>query len=214
LRHGKTNYTGVFPDLTNEGMQQVRRAAHVDVSFWMRKNRIAQNALAIGSSPSPRAHGTADVIASVVRHPRPIVIDAALDQMAWRDPVRCKEALGGLHGRGYIDYETEPIFSDSTLFETPCEMRTRHFSFFAEYIRKAILGKVPPCALLVSHYEVLCHLTRDVFGVTASLETALKHVEPIELAIFERDGKTVNVSGQFRDIGESKVFDLDSLSFF
>lgn len=213
LRHGDTRYTGVFPDLTEHGLAQAVRAANVDVVHWMRKHKVDATALDIISSPAPRAHGTAHTVAQVARLPNPIQLEKRLDQMAWRDPVRCKEALGGFAGKGYIDYETEPAFADETMFETPSEMRVRWFTFFAHHIDRAAKQKVSGYCLLTSHYEVFCHIVAGLFGITASAETALKHVEPIELTIFEMGAEKYYVTGIFRDMNRSAVFDLADLSF-
>ena len=213
LRHGHTHYTGKFPDLTEQGLAQAVRAANVDVAYWMRSNKVAPGSLDIISSPAPRAHGTAHTVAQVARLPNPIQLEKQLDQMAWRDPVRCKEALGGFAGKGYIDYETEPVFADETMFETPSEMRVRWFTYLARHIDRAAKGKVSRFALLTSHYEVFCHIVAGLFGVTASAETALKYVEPIELAVFEMGAEKYYVAGIFRDMSRAAVFDLADLSF-
>ena len=208
LRHGQTRYTGVLPDLTEEGQAKVKRAALVDVSYWIRRNKIASAALRIVHSPAARAEGTASIIAEAIRHPHPIVVNEEIGPMAWRDPIRCKEALGGLFGRGYIDYETEPTFGDSSLFETQSEMRERRFAHLARRIDAAARGTEPQCEIEISHYEFLCPLTAELFGVVASESTALQYVEPIELAFYEMGNDVYYVSGRFRNLDRSAAFSL------
>lgn len=131
-----------------------------------------------------------------------------LNQMAWRDNERCKLALQGLHGRGYIDYETEPIFADKELFETPSEMRERFFSFLAKYVEESDECGETQYRVLVSHYEVFCHIVSELFGVAPSEATALRHVEPIELSFFEMEQGAYYVAGCFRDIDCVASFDI------
>ncbi len=213
MRHGETRYTGVFPDLTDEGVQQATRAANVDAAYWMRRNRIHHDDLRIVSSPAPRAHGTADIAAKVLRHPYSIALDSELGPMAWRDTARAKAALGGLSGRGYIDYETEPTFGDPEIFETQSEMRERWASCFARYIADASRRRTPTNYAWFSHYEVLCHPVREIFGVIASRETALRYAESIELSVRRMSRDVFHVSGRFRDLERVSLFDIENRTF-
>ncbi len=213
IRHGKTEYTGKFPDLTDQGKADAKRIALVEVQYWMRKKHIAPNALRISSSPSARAHGTAEIIAEAIRHPNGIFLEKEIDQMAWRNEAAARNALKGFAGRGYIDYETEPVFADPTVFETPNEMRTRWYNFLTSYIQKSEKREFTQYGLVISHYEVFCHLTRELFGITASASTALKHVEPIELSITRIENELYSVVGNFRTIESMKAFSTTLQSF-
>ena len=187
LRHGETKYTGQPNDLTPEGEQHVRQVASSLVSSWVCAGQIVHPDLAIVSSPAPRA-----------RYKAPIRIRNGLQPMIWRDPVRALAACKGLSGKGYIDYETEPVFADSTIFETPGEVKKRWYAFFSEYVRFA-LRFGPKCAIFVSHYEVFCSIVLDLFGIVATEATALRYVEPIYLhVITTADVDHVVVVGGFR----------------
>jgi hypothetical protein len=213
LRHGKTRYTGVLPDLTEEGIAAVRRAANIDVTYWMRRNKIAPSALSIVHSPAARAQGTAMIIAETIRHPHPIVKVEEIGPMVQRDPVRCEKVLNGFVGRGYIDYETEPDFADPTLFETPSEVEERRFAHLARRIEVAMKAPQPQFEVEISHYEVLCPITAKLFGVVSSAETALKYVEPIELDFFEMAKDVCYVRGRFRDLSQAAAFSLEDRAF-
>lgn len=213
LRHGKTTYSGVFPDLTPHGIHEVRQVAGSYVSEWIHSRSVTERSMQIFSSPAPRGHGTAAIVAEEIRYPYGVTIFPELDAMNWRHPERCKAALNGLSGKGYIDYETEPIFADPELFETPGEIECRWYKFFTWLIRSARDDDVRANIILVSHYEVLCHIVRDLFDITASEKTALQYAEPITLSIHDSDAHSVLISGVFRGKEHLGFFDLTTRSF-
>lgn len=211
-RHGETRYTGTFPDLTEEGVKQSQDAARA-ISRWIQAYGISPAGISIVSSPAPRARGTAEVIKEMLTLTGDVVIDPALSPMAWRDPERCRVALGGFSGRGYIDYETEPVFADPTLFETPSEMRTRSFARLADRIRVAMRGEGASYEIAVSHYEVWCHLMAELFGIVASESEAYRLGETMELAVFPATDDRVMILGVCRGEQHSMLFDLRELIF-
>ena len=88
LRHGKTNYTGIFPDLTEEGLEQVRGVSERDVCSWVARYEIEHKNLAIVTSPAPRAHGTAWEVAKYIGHPKRLNFADGLGPMVWPSPHR------------------------------------------------------------------------------------------------------------------------------
>lgn len=213
LRHGKTLYTGEFPDLTPDGIRDVQTVAKTLVTKWIKDTGTTHDALEIISSPAPRSNGTACTVAETIQYPHPVALEPKLSAMQWRDPTRCKEALKGFAGIGYINYETEPVFADPQLFETPREMRTRWYEYLTDLIERAQQRDLCSHHILVSHYEVFCHIVHDLFEVTASEETALRHGEPIMLSVRPHDLRRVSVSGVFRHIITRRYFDLQSRTF-
>ena len=215
LRHGKTAYTDIFPDITKEGEAEVRHFAHTAVLPWITKHSIAEGKLSVIASPAPRAQGTAATILNELARPELIITERKLSPMIWRDNAAALHALGGLQGKGYFDYETEPVFADSKIFETPEEVRLRWYGFFAEYIRSNSKSSIiPNHAILVAHYELLCNLTHDLFGIVSTEENALRHNEPIYLSISptSTDGH-VRILGQFRGKFSLATFDINLYSF-
>lgn len=208
LRHGPTAYTGKPNDLTPEGEIRVRQVAKDFVEPWFRMSRITHGELSMVSSPSPRAQYTAEVVAEVLGYKTPIIKRDELQPMILRDPDRALAAYRGLSGRGYIDYETEPVFADPAIFEPPDEVRKRWYTFFSAYIRSAFRSG-PRHALFFSHYEVFCHPVCDVFGIVASEATALKHGEPICLSVLPTlRHERVIIFGRFRGQKAIVIFDL------
>jgi broad specificity phosphatase PhoE len=212
LRHGKTKYTGKLNDLTPEGELHIREiAADIAVS-WIAKHSIDLSQLAVVSSSAPRARYTAEVVAQVLGHRAPLIICSELQPMIWRDHTRALAACNGLIGKGYINYETEPVFSDPTIFETPDEVRARWYSFLSQYITSVLEQKSARCTILVSHYELFCNVVNDLFGIAASESTALAHGEPVHLSDFPTNYKErVILLGRFRGELGMAVFDLSTL---
>ncbi len=200
LRHGKTAYTDIFPDLTQEGIDHVRRVANTEIRPWVETQEHLGYRIHLMTSPAPRAHGTAHVVAKEVGLPDPF-FDPALRPMDQRDVVGCRTALGTLSGRGYINYETEPVFRDASLFEQPQEIRRRFYDSIIQWTHRFGRNQERSALIIVSHYETLCALTEELFFVTATETTALRHAETISLSIHtsDRDGLYV-VCGEFRGI--------------
>lgn len=200
IRHGETEYTGKLPDLTLTGIQCIREVANRTILPWVTERGATADTIAVQSSPAPRAHGSAIVALEQIGFSTPITTVHAIGPMAWRDYVRCVEALNGLRGRGYIDYEDEACFADPTLFETPAEIRARVYRFLSDQVLRAInrSGATQP-TILFTHYEVMCHLAHDLFGVIATEQTAIRHGEHIEITISNLFGNAVSVFGRFRD---------------
>ena len=213
VRHGATDYTDTGLDLTELGRAQVKELAQKQVLKWMARHGVTDDTLMLVSSHAPRARGTTALIKLHADLPTSVVVDPLLGPMQWRDPKRCAVALKGLKGRGYIDYETEPVFADPTMFETPVEMHKRWYAYLTKLIVEAREGNVLPHRILVSHYEVLCHITRDLFSVIATESAALKNAEHIELSISVGAGDLAYVRGVFRDIYVERTFNLVSQRF-
>lgn len=209
LRHGKTNYTEVFPDLTPEGITHVRKVAKDMVTPWVQKHQINPETLKICTSSAARAYGTAGYIASMIGYEGNFIPRCEIGPMERRDPIRAALVYEALRaGKQYVSYEREQAFQDPTIFETPREVRSRWYAFLAHYAKHALHTR-PRHAILVSHYEVLSNLVLDLFGIEATQETELQHAEPIFLSVFPHDtDHRVMLSGSFRGKEAFAVFDL------
>lgn len=206
VRHGKTNYTGQPLDLTPEGKAHVCQVAIDKILPWVKKNNVDLRELEILSSPAPRAHYTAWLIGDAIGHQGSLLPKTQLGPMDRRDAIRAAEVYRQLGaGSCHVSYETDPVFQDPTIFETPTEVRTRWYAFLAEYINH----ENQP-AIFVSHYEVLCNIVYDVFGIKATQKTELQHAEPIYLSVspFPNSNTYVAIDGQFRDKKAVVLFNL------
>lgn len=212
LRHGKTNYTNGEKDLTPEGESHVRQVGKDIVLPWILENHRHGGCLNVLSSPAPRAQYTAQCLLESVGYTDGFLIEHQIGPTLWRDPKRALAACNGLSGKGYINYETEPVFADPEVFEPPHAVRERWYAFLASYIWRSHLS-LPngsrQYALFVSHYEVLCNLVFDLFNISATRETELRHAEPIYLSISPPGvGGWVRIVGTFRDQKASANFNL------
>jgi len=210
LRHGQTQYTGAFPDLTGEGIAHMKKVGKTIIRPWIRTRQALSGRLQVISSTAVRALGSAHTAMVHINWRQGVDLVEEIGPMAWRDEALCQQALKGLVGRGYIDYETEPVFADASLFETPTEMRQRSFKFFADYVRdRWVLIR---CCILFSHYEFLCPWTNELFGIVPSEETALKHGEHFELSFYQVNDSTMLIRGTFRGEKKEALFDTDWLT--
>jgi broad specificity phosphatase PhoE len=167
-------------------------------------------ALKIYTSPAARAYGTAGNIAEIIKHQGILVPTNEIGPMEQRDSDRATLVYEKLRaGSEYVSYEQEPAFLDSTIFEPPTEVRARWYRFLAAHLCRA-LHSGPRHAILVSHYEVLSNLVRDVFGIEATQATELQHAEPIYLSVSQYDNASglVVITGKFRDQEAVATFDL------
>jgi hypothetical protein len=124
-----------------------------------------------------------------------------------RDEERARKVYADLGaGNRHVSYENEPDFQNPKIFEPPMEVRARWYDDLARYI---MYHSAHP-AIFVSHYEVLCNLVHDVFGIVATKETELRHAEPIYLTIseFDRESGLVLIAGKFRDKASEAIFNL------
>ncbi len=198
VRHDKTHYTGELPDLTPEGIAHMREVAEGVVRPWATALQVTAHDIDILSSSAPRALGSAMTVLERLGWSGPPTVEDGVGPMLWRDAARCQAALGGLKGRGYIDYETEPMFADPTLFETPSEIRLRLYGFLARLCQQYARAGVARPRVIFTHYEVLCHLTHDLFDIIASEHTALRYGEHVELTLSYLTDSEVLLWGRFR----------------
>jgi len=196
MRHGKTNYTGTFPDLTDEGTHQVRTEGLEQVRRWMAEHSIAPEMLSIVSSPAPRAHGTASIIKDGIGHTREIILTHEIEPLRWKKPERCAEVIREMSG--YINLESEPRFADSSLFEPLHEVHKRWSTYITSSVEKAMRTEVSANQILVAHYETFCGIVSSLFGIPPVKESELQHVEGIELRIFRDSDAQYVVQGSFR----------------
>lgn len=161
VRHGKTNYTNVFPDLTDEGKEDVLQLSQ-SMRKWVHDIQATQDGIIYISSPMARAQGTAHLIRSMLGDHSPIYDHDKLRSMDIRDGARAKEVFASLP-KGYISYESVPAFRDEKIFETVTEVSTRAMELLKEL--PGILDKsAAEAAVVVSHYEVLSSYLRMAFG--------------------------------------------------
>jgi len=134
-RHGDTLYTEVFPDLTDKGARQIRATAE-EIHNIVR----GRNPVVLFSSPSPRALGTASIIARRLQIPE--------------KEVRIEVAI---RPRDHHVLKRRSV-------ESAGAIQDRFFTYLGRLFELFVAGKLPEVLIHVSHYEVLRTLS-DSFGL-------------------------------------------------
>jgi len=193
LRHGKTNYTGVFPDLTDEGKREIENTAE-------RIARIAkgmEGKTIIVSSPTTRALGSADIIAKRLGYPSQIVKEQALRCMDFYDPEKANEIWKEFPTARDVDraYASDPRFEKGTVIEKRSAIQYRFFAYLGTLFEKLPADDSEDIAVIVSHYELLWSLAsifhfKDplIHGELIRLDLSYKAVSPeIQTSILFRN---------------------------
>ncbi len=174
LRHGKTNYTGIFPDLTDDGKEEISKAADeiLEIVKDMKSVRIV-------SSQLPRALGTAGIIAKRLQY-----ADKDIDQEL---AIRCMDFLNnelatalwsGFASARDVDraYKHDLRFESGEAVEKRSAIQQRFNEYLEDLFAQFIADKLADVTIHSSHYEVLWNLA-DVFG----FEEPLIHGELIRM---------------------------------
>lgn len=193
MRHGKSPYTGVLPDLTEEGIRQASLAGQkIEADGPLGKTRVLY-------SPQPRAVGTAHIVATLLG------VDVE-DMEPVRD-LRCTDFFTKAGGtlpwpilpdeesleRAYMEH---PRFDRGVDFEKRSAVRSRFFEWFRLLCWDYSRGRLPQTLIAVSHFEVLYNLLGN-FPRGATLGNA--ELIKVELEATGKDER-VDIATTFRDI--------------
>ena len=187
LRHGQTEYTEVFPDLTETGKNTIAKSANLIMPVVARFSKVK-----IVTSPKARAQGSAAVIARVIGFDRkeikeePKIQSAEIvDRMMGKAIFFEHTSNGG--GRALsVAYGIDPRYEDSRIFEPRSKVKERFLEYFAHMIRADLLiAPTPPCLIHTSHYETLYHFVEDIFELDYETDEPLGHGEIIAVAVYD-----------------------------
>lgn len=191
LRHGQTDYTNVFPDLTQEGEETIRKTAE-----QIALNLQQDEEVTIMSSDKARAQGTAAIIKNVLEHEREVRIVPGITSMAHRHPERSIQMInemlaekGSVQAVDYA-YTHDPRFDDAELWEPRNEIQKRFFRNIEYAIRAfkrvAEHEDLPsPHLVAVTHFEVLSPFVGKIFNLKHPEEPTLKNGELIEMSVLD-----------------------------
>ena len=192
LRHGKTNYTGVFPDLTGEGAHQISVAAEEIAA-----NIGTATDIQIISSPLPRAIGSADIIAKKLGvPPQSIKQEPALRCMDFYDADKAGAIWKSFPSARHVDlaYAGDDRFEMGDIVEKRSEIQYRFFEYLGNLIKRFNTGELPEVMIHTSHHEVLWEL-----AASAGFEEPLIHGEVICLELSPIRSQVVCVERVFRN---------------
>lgn len=223
LRHGQTEYTDEYPDLTAEGTATIEKSA-AQIAKGLRHDEEPT----IVSSDKARARGTADIIKEKLGYPKDVKIQPSMSAMELRDQERAKAIFEELLAENKSAHSEEaPVrgvdraylhdqrFEDATIYEPRSEVEKRFFRNLEYTIRAFNVVRKheelqKPHIIGVSHFELLGQLSEQVFNLTERGEEPLKHGELIEIEVLapeERGEDIVELQIFFR--GEQKRVGFD-----
>lgn len=186
LRHGQTEYTDMFPDLTGQGIRTIKKSAGLIRSIIQ-----AHQSVAIVASPMVRAQGSAAVLANELGYKGKIREDPVVAAAIIKDKKRGKAlfdehvANGGMRALS-ISYGTDPRYEDGEVIEPRSAVRERFFSCFTKLIRQFLVNTgLLPCVVIISHYEFLYHFIESIFELNYKKDEPLGHGEIIEISFFD-----------------------------
>lgn len=173
LRHGKTKYTGQFPDLTDEGKQEIGKAAEQIAEIVEEKTFVQ-----IVSSPLPRALGTADIIAKRLGLLHVIEEYLAIRCMDFYDSEKANVIWASFPDARGVDcaYANDPRFEEGTAIEKRSAIQHRFSMYLGTLFERFVADKLADVTVNVTHYEVLWQL-----AATFGLQEPLIHGEVIRL---------------------------------
>lgn len=186
LRHGQTDYTDVFPDLTEEGIRTIEASARSIIHFIEGQRNVT-----IIASPKARALGSADVVARATGYEGKIKKEPNIQAAMEKDRMRAKALFyehvnnGGMRALS-VAYGTDPRYEDGVVIEPRSEVRKRFLGYFAHMVRSLLVNiGQPPCLIHVSHYETLYHFVERLFKLDYQKDEPLGHGEIIVVSIYD-----------------------------
>lgn len=207
LRHGKTTYSGQFPDLTDEGKNEIAEAAQYIQEVIGSKTNIK-----IVSSPLPRALGTADIIAKKLGYPfEDIEQELAIRCMDFYDADAANLIWTSYPSPRHIDclYADDPQFELGTVIEKRSAIQHRFYNYLGSLFEQFVVGDLPDAIIHTSHYEVLWTLA-STFG----FEEPLIHGEVIKMELTASTQENhVHVRATFRECSREFDFKLPWMLF-
>ena len=186
LRHGQTEYTDVFPDLTKEGIETIAKSAELLKPFL----NYYQNVVII-ASPMARAQGSAAVIAKVLGYKNKIRLEPTIQGAIIKDRQEARALFyehvsnGGIRALS-VAYGTDPRYEDGKVIEPRSEVRKRFLGYLAKLVRRLFINpNLPLCLIHVSHYENIYHIVESLFNLDYQKDEPLGYGEIIVISIYD-----------------------------
>ena len=216
MRHGDTEYTNQYPDLTPKGIERIReKGKYLKTKIDPEKENVFYE-----TSPSARAKGTMSLILEELdQKDAEVRILKIMRSAEQRDPEKAKAMITEVDWRADIGawdrfFATDNRFENSPDIWQPRSELERRFYQGLEYVIRSFLkyhknqkeGKIPHL-LAVSHFEFLNHFIVKVFNLDLKKDNLLGFAEAVEMEVRELtpdkpDKISIKVSfrGQHKDI--------------
>lgn len=227
MRHGKTEYTNQYPDITEDGFAKI-----IENGKYLKEkvDKDKEDVLFV-SSPAVRARGTLDILKGamneeaseprVLKSMRSTEIRDHKEAMKMVDSVIGPEKDIPKFDRYYATNDAlenspdiwQPRSEVESRFFTALEYAIRSFRKYNENNYSETVSKTPHL-IAVSHFEFLNHFVAEVFGLDLEKDDLLKFAEMIELTIFESidDEEAISIKVIFRGQERDIIFDRKSRS--
>ncbi len=187
LRHGESDYTDIFPDLTKAGKRTILNSAYgIKAIVNHRPCRVE-----ITSSPAIRALGSADIISNVLRFAKEVRQTSLLAPARIKDAARGKALFdehvsnGGIR-RLCIAYGTDPRYEDGEVIEPRSQVQKRFYKYLGMLARNMLASDSKNHFVVhVSHYEVLYNLVETVFWLNYEDDSPLWYGEVILISFYD-----------------------------
>jgi broad specificity phosphatase PhoE len=207
LRHGETEYTDVFPDLTEEGQLTIIKSAKKIEKVFLAQN----DGLMLCCSPAKRSGASAILIGKHLKFEGFIGDNTLLSPVEVRDKEKAKEIfdefiLSGGHRALSVGYATDERFEDPAVFEPRSQVKKRFYRFLKSLAKSMLKWDQRYFVICVSHYEVLYHFVESVFQLDYKKQDPLTFGEPIYIS-FYKDPKRKNfgLSVEFRGVTKNNI---------
>jgi len=211
LRHGESEYTGVFPDLTDEGGKTIQKSS---VAIEKIRSDFPENLTTLISSPAARAQGSASIIAQRMAIKRvgrvPLLGPTQVKDKERGRPVFQEYLVAGGIRSLCIAYDTDSRFEDGIIFEPRSEVRKRFYRYLAMLAQCMRVVSFNHFVVAVSHYEVLYSFVEELFKLDYARISPLNHGELIRV-LFHRteESNEVALDVLFREARAKAIFDIE-----
>jgi broad specificity phosphatase PhoE len=221
MRHGQTEYTEQYPDITEFGIQQIEESG----VKLKEKIDIDKEDVMVTTSPSVRARGSGDVLKGKLGIEEARVMKA-LRGVQIRDHAEALKMVNDIIGPERDISKMDQAYAHDDAFEQRVEVWEprseveKRFFRGMEYITRAFLrykagerNKIPHL-VGVSHFEFLNHIVAKVFNLDEKQQDQLKFGEMIEMTFLkkgnEEDKKRVPILITFRGETKEIVFNRET----
>lgn len=199
LRHGQSEYTNIYPDITYNGVKTIVNSANLIKSLLNGDSNVV-----IITSPMIRAKGSADIIAKIIEYRGKIKEVPAIGGAIVKNKKQGRAIFDEYMAKGGIraldkGYGTDPRYEKNpSVIEPRSEIRKRFFEYFAKLIvgllQRQQLWQQPPLHLIcVSHYETLYYFVEHLFKLDYTKDEPLGHGEIIVVSVFDLGIKNTSV---------------------
>ena len=209
IRHGETEYTNQFPDLTCAGKETIMRAA---AKLRQLRNQYSEP-LRIMSSPATRALGSAAIVAKIMGHSQRVIKTQLLAPAGVMDADRGAEifnehiAAGGFRKLAAA-YSSDKRYEDPEIFEPRTQVVARFYKYLGQLASNLLTCAKPMFVVCISHYEVLHHLVETSLCLDYANDAPLGFGEIVLMSLYDiGPGSKVEICLTFRHRTRNMAFD-------